>query len=53
MKDVRKLRAELCEIFDGLRAGTLDPKEAKETNNTAGKIIGSVKLELEYAHLRG
>lgn len=52
VKNVEELRKELCDVFDGLRNGTLQAKEAKEMNNAAGKIIGSIKVELEYAHLR-
>jgi len=52
MKNVIELRKELCSVFDELRDKTLRPQVAKELVNTAGKIINSVKLELEYAGLR-
>lgn len=52
MKTVQQLRSELCEVFDGLRDGTIAPKDAKEINNAAGKIIASVKVQLEYSQLR-
>lgn len=52
MKNVIELRNELCAVFDELRADEISPKAAKEIVNTAGKIINSVKLELEYAALR-
>lgn len=52
MKNVIELRKELCQVFDELRSKELRPQVAKELVNTAGKIINSVKLELEYAGLR-
>lgn len=52
MKNNKQLRKELCEVFDKLRSGEMTPGDAKEINNAAGKIIGTVKLELEYASLR-
>lgn len=52
MKTVTELRNELFEVFQELRDGTLSPKQAAEINNCAGKIINSVKLELEYYQLR-
>jgi hypothetical protein len=51
-KNIRELRKELCKIFNDLRSGELAAKDAKEMNNAAGKIIGTLKVELEYAALR-
>jgi hypothetical protein len=53
MKNNRQLRNELCKIFNRLKSGDCSPAEAKEMNNAAGKIIGTVKIELEYASLCG
>jgi hypothetical protein len=52
MKNVIDLRNELCTIFDDLRAKKIKAPVARELVNTAGKIINSVRLELEYAALR-
>lgn len=52
MKNVIDLRKELSEVFSDLRAGVIKPAEAAELNNTAGKMINSVKIELEYYNLR-
>lgn len=52
MKTVIELRTELCEVFDEIRSDGIDLNKAKELVNAAGKIINSVKLELEYAALR-
>jgi len=50
---ITELRNELQVIFRELRDGKLEPRQAKEMNNAAGKIIGTLKVELEYSHLRG
>ena len=52
MKNITELRDELFKVFEELRDGTLTPKQASEINNCAGKIINSVKLELDYYALR-
>lgn len=52
MKNMTELRTELSKLFDELRSGQIKPKEAAEMNNTAGKIINSVKVELDYYALR-
>lgn len=53
MKNITELRTELGAVFDELRAGTVDVNAAKEMNNAAGKMINSVKVQLDYAALRG
>lgn len=50
--NIAELRKELTSIFQELRAGTLAAKDAKEMNNAAGKIIGTCKVQIEYATLR-
>lgn len=52
MKNVIELRKELCTVFDELKDKSIRHQVAKELVNAAGKIINSVKLELEYAALR-
>lgn len=52
MKNVIQLRNQLCQVFGELRDNSIRVPVAKELVNTAGKIINSVKLELEYAALR-
>ena len=52
MKNIIQLRNELCQVFDEIRSKEIAVKSAKEVVNAAGKIISSVKLELEYAALR-
>lgn len=52
MTTITDIRDQLIEVFDKLIAGTIDPKEAVEINNTAGKIINSAKVQIAYAALR-
>ena len=51
-KTVKQLRTELMDVFNDLKSGAIDVKVAAEMNNTAGKIINTVRAELEYATLR-
>lgn len=53
MTTITDIRNELIDVFRGLRDGSIEPKQAVETNNTAGKIISSAKVELGYYALRG
>jgi hypothetical protein len=48
MKTVTDLRNELCNTFDDLKAGNITPKVASEMNNSAGKIINTLKVQLDY-----
>ena len=52
MKTVNELRANLSEVFEGLRAGGIEVKAASELANIAGKMINSAKVQLEYHALR-
>lgn len=52
MKNVIELRNELCAVFNEIRSDTIKAPVARELVNAAGKIINSVRLELEYAALR-
>jgi hypothetical protein len=51
--NVTELRNQLLQVFDDLRSGSMDPKDAVEINNTAGKIISTVKMQLANAQLSG
>lgn len=52
MKSIKELRDNLANLFDQIKSGETDVKHAAEMNNTAGKIINSLRVELEYAELR-
>ena len=53
MKNVVNLRDNLKQLFIDLKDGRIDSKTATEMNNSAGKIINTIKLQLEYHELRG
>lgn len=53
MKNIDEVRKELAEVFSNLKSGVIEPPQAKEMNNCAGKIISSCKVQLEYQHLKG
>ena len=52
MKTINELRDELLKLYGDIKDANVDVKAAAEMNNTAGKIINSVKVEMEYAALR-
>ena len=52
MHNIIEVREQLSEVFNELRNGSLEPKIAAELNNSAGKIINTLKVELEYYSLR-
>jgi len=53
IQNIKQLRDDLSKVYEDLRSGKLEPREAKEINNTAGKLISTVKVQLDYAGLRG
>lgn len=52
-RTIDDVRLRLLANFNGLCNGTLEPKDVAEINNTAGKIISSCKVQLEYHAMRG
>lgn len=52
MNNITDLRTELVEVFAALKNDTIEHKRAKEMSNAAGKIIGTVNLQLKYAAQR-
>ena len=53
MTSITDIRNDLIDVFNKLRDGTMEAKDAVEINNTAGKIIASAKVQLAYAALKG
>lgn len=53
MNNATQLRNDLAEIFDQLRVGDIETKQASELANIAGKMISSAKAQLEYYELTG
>lgn len=52
MKTIQELRDELVNVFHGIKSGAIKHADAAELNNSAGKIISSLKVELDYYALR-
>ena len=48
MQNITELRTSLADNYESMKAKTMDLKMGKELANTAGKIINSLKVELEY-----
>jgi hypothetical protein len=49
--DLPQLCDRLAQVFQKLEDGTLETKVAKELNNTAGKMMGTVGLRLKAIEL--
>lgn len=48
MQNITDLRKSLAENYEQMKAKKMDIKLGKELANTAGKIINSIKVEMEY-----
>jgi hypothetical protein len=53
IENVVQLRNDLIQVYEGVKTKKIGLKEAKELTNTAGKILSSAKLELEYKSFTG
>ena len=51
--NITELRDQLLEAFDTLKGDPRRAMQTKELTNTAGKVISTLKAQLEYALLRG
>ena len=51
--NIESLRSILIETVSGLRAGHTTPSTAEAISNASGKIIASIRVQLEYARMRG
>lgn len=49
--NLTNLRSKLLNLFDEVHSGAIDTKVAKELNNTAGKIMTSVSIQLKAQEL--
>ena len=52
-KDINDLRDQLLDAYDEVKRDPRRANQVKEMANAAGKILGSLKLQMEYAALRG
>ena len=48
-----QLQNELSKLYENIKAGAIQTKEAKEMNNVARNMIQLAKANMEYATLRG
>ena len=53
MQNITELRDSLANNYVKMKAGKMNVPLGKELANTAGKIINSLKVELEYNALMG
>jgi len=53
MQNITELRLSLTDNYEKMKTGEMELKEGKELSNCAGKIIQSLKVELEYNSLLG
>jgi len=52
MKSMREVRNKLIELSEQLESGKLDIKTVAEMHNGIGKILNTVRTQLEYSKLR-
>lgn len=50
--NLNEIRRTLCEIIEGIRAQTITPDAAEAVSNASGKVIASLRVELEYRRAR-
>lgn len=48
MKNVKELRLEMVDVFEGIKKDKIDLKKARELTNAAGKILSTVKAQIMY-----
>jgi hypothetical protein len=53
MQNITELRTSLADNYTKMKANKMGINLGKELANTAGKIINSLKVELEYNSLMG
>ena len=52
MKTMKEVRERIVKTIDDLESGKIDLKTAGEMHNGIGKIINTVRTQLEYSKLR-
>ena len=53
MENITDLRKSLADNYTKMKAGKMGLNTGKELSNCAGKIINSIKVELEYNAMLG
>ena len=51
-KDIAELRDQLLDAFEWVKGDPRRVNQVKEMTNAAGKIIGSLKIQIEYSVMR-
>lgn len=51
-QNIEELRNELLAAYEWVKEDPLRASQVKEMSNAAGKVIGTLKVQLEYSHLR-
>ena len=51
-KTTTELRAMLCETISAVQSKSMTPDAAEAISNASGKIIASLRVELEYKRMR-
>ncbi len=53
MQNITELRKSLTDNYEKMKLGKMDLKTGKELSNSAGKILQSLKVEIDYqAHTK-
>ena len=52
-QSINEIRAILCQVIEGVSSQTIRPDAAEAISNASGKIIASLRVELEYRRQRG
>lgn len=48
MENIRELRKSLADNYDKIEKGEMTLRKGKELTNAAGKIVSTLKVELDY-----
>ncbi|MBA3350840.1 MAG: hypothetical protein H0U23_00130 [Blastocatellia bacterium] len=53
MKTMLEIREILCDQMDAIKDDKITPNKANSIINAVGKLLHSIRIELEYAKLTG
>ncbi len=53
IKDINDLRLDLLEAYESVKRDPRRANQVKEQVNAAGKILGTIKAQMEYAFCKG
>ena len=52
-RDINELRDQLLDAFDAVKTDPRRANQVKEMTNAAGKVLGTLKAQLEYSLMKG